>query len=105
MEITSQELREKIKNGDKIVVDFYATWCGPCKIMKPMFEKVAKNLEMENSDIKMYTFNIETDRELAVELELRSVPTIKGFANGTEVFTEIGLKQTNVITDLVNRLK
>lgn len=105
MEITSQELREKIKNGDKIVVDFYATWCGPCKIMKPMFEKVAKNLEMENSDIKMYTFNIETDRELAVELELRSVPTIKGFANGTEVFTEIGLKQTNVITELVNRLK
>jgi thioredoxin 1 len=105
MEITSQELREKISKGNKLVIDFYATWCGPCKIMKPMFETVSKKLKDDNSDVELYTFNIENDRELAAELELRSVPTIKGFANGTEVFTEVGLKQTNAIIELANRLK
>jgi thioredoxin 1 len=105
MEITSQELREKISKGNKLVIDFHATWCGPCKIMKPMFETVSKKLKDDNSDVELYTFNIENDRELAAELELRSVPTIKGFANGTEVFTEVGLKQTNAIIELANRLK
>jgi thioredoxin-like negative regulator of GroEL len=54
--------------------------------------------------VELFTFNIENDREFITELGLRSVPTIKGFSNGKEVFSEIGLKQTNAILEMVNNL-
>ena len=103
MEITSVELKEKIKNGEKLIVDFWAPWCGPCKVMKPMFESVSETLRGNNSEVQLYTFDIESDREFVSELGLRSVPTIKGFANGSEVFSEVGLKQTNVIMEMSER--
>lgn len=104
MEITSAELKEKIKNGEKVIVDFWAPWCGPCKVMKPMFESVADTLKNDNSNVQLYTFNIENDKEYVAELGLRSVPTIKGYSNGSEVFSEVGLKQTNVIMEMSERL-
>lgn len=104
MEITAQELREKIKNGEKIMVDFWAGFCGPCKIMKPMFEKVSVQLKSENSSIQLYTFDIDSDREYVSELGISGVPTIKGFAGGKEVFTEVGLRQTKAIIELANKL-
>lgn len=100
MEITSQELKEKIKNGNKIIVDFWAPWCGPCKVMKPMFEAASEKLVEQNSDVELYTFNIEDDRDFIAEVGIRSVPTIKGYSNGSETFSEVGLKQTNMIMEM-----
>lgn len=104
MEISTKELREKIKNGEKLLIDFYGTFCGPCKVMKPMFESVSNTLKEEKSDVQLYIFNIENDRELISELGIRSVPTIKGFSGGKEVFSEIGLKQTNLIMEMTKKL-
>jgi thioredoxin len=104
MEITSQELRNKIKNGEKLIVDYWAPWCGPCKVMKPMFESAGKQLIEQNSDVKLYTFNIESDRDFISEVGIRSVPTIKGYSNGNEVFSQVGLKQTNVILEMTKEL-
>ena len=104
MEITSTELKERINNGEKLIVDFWAPWCGPCKIMKPMFDAASKELQEQNSNVKLYTFNIEDDRDFVSELGLRSVPTIKAFSDGKEVFTEVGLKQKNAIMEMTNRL-
>jgi thioredoxin len=104
MEITSAELKEKINNGEKLIVDFWAVWCGPCTAMKPMFELASNNLKDKNSDVQLYTFNIENDSELVSQLGIRSVPTIKGFNKGSEVFTEVGLKQTSVIMSFSERL-
>ena len=104
MEITSQELREKIKKGDKVIVDYWAPWCGPCKVMKPLFETASKNLQEQKSNVELYTFNIESDRDFIAEVGIRSVPTIKGYSNGEEVFTEVGLKQTNMIMEMTKQL-
>ena len=104
MEISATELRQKIKNGEKMVVDFWATWCGPCKAMKPMFEQASKKLKEENSNVNLYTLNIDNDRELISELGIRSVPTIKGFSGGKEVLSEVGLRQTNAIMDLSKKV-
>lgn len=100
MEITSQELKQKINNGEKLIVDFWAPWCGPCKVMKPMFEEAGKKVTEKNSDVQLYTFNIESDTAFVSELGIRAVPTIKGYSNGNEIFTEVGLKQTNVILEM-----
>ena len=93
MEITSKELQEKINNGEKMIVDFYANWCGPCKVMKPIYEKVSKELQTNNSNVNLYTVNVDENRELAVTLGIRSIPTIKVFSDGEVTSTRIGILQ------------
>ncbi len=105
MEITTQQLREKIKNGDKFVVDFWASFCGPCKVMKPWFEKVAADMKEKNSGIELFTFNIENDKEFAVnELGIRSVPTIKGFNEGKEVYHNVGVLRMEQLQEVAQSL-
>lgn len=104
MEITSQELKNKINQGEKVLVDFYANWCRPCMMMKPTFEQVSKMLVEQKSNVQMYTFNIESDKAFVAELGIRSVPTIKGYSNGKESFTEIGMKDAKILNEMVNKL-
>ena len=87
MEINSVELQQKINQGEKLMVEFWAEWCGPCKMMKPIFEKVASS---NQSDVKMYTLNIDNNHEIAVSLGVRSIPTIKMFNSGQVVQTKVG---------------
>ena len=99
MEITQQQLMEKINNGEKLIVDFWAPWCGPCKVMKPLFEKVAST-----ADVQMFTLNIEENKEVAASLGIRAIPTIKSFNDGKEVSNNVGMIQETRITQLVNEL-
>lgn len=99
MEITQQELKEKINNGEKLIVDFWAPWCGPCKMVKPLFERVS-----ETSEVPMYTLNVDENKELSVELGVRAIPTIKSFNGGKVVDTKVGVLQEAQLKDLVNGL-
>jgi thioredoxin len=99
MEITQQQLMEKINNGEKLIVDFWAPWCGPCKVMKPLFEKVAST-----TDVQMFTLNIEENKEVASSLGIRAIPTIKSFNDGKEISNNVGMIQESRITQLVNDL-
>ena len=101
MEINSVELQQKINQGEKLMVEFWAEWCGPCKMMKPIFEKVASS---NQSDVKMYTLNIDNNREVAVSLGIRSIPTVKMFDAGQAVQTKVGLLSENQINELVKEL-
>jgi thioredoxin 1 len=106
MEITAQELKEKIENGEKLIVDFWATWCGPCKMLKPIFDKTSLQINESNTGVKMYTMDVDANRDLAVSLGIRSVPTIKVINRGEVVDTKIGVIQESEIMlmakDLVN---
>jgi thioredoxin 1 len=104
MEITTEELKQKINNGEKLIIDFHAKWCSPCKIMKPTFEKIANQIKEDGSEVQMYTMDVDNNREYTVELGLRSIPTIKGFSNGKEILSEVGVKQKEAILEMVNKL-
>jgi thioredoxin len=104
MEITQEELRQKIKNGDKLIIDFWAKFCGPCKVMKPTFDKVSEELREGNSEVQLYTLDVEENRDLAVELGVRAVPTLKSFSNGEEVYSQPGMKMESQIKQLVEDL-
>jgi thioredoxin 1 len=104
MEITTEELKQKINNGEKLIIDFHAKWCSPCKVMKPTFEKIANQIKEEGSEVQMYTMDVDNNREYTVELGLRSIPTIKGFSNGKEILSEVGVKQKEAILEMVNKL-
>ena len=101
MEISDINLKENIKNGEKLIVEFWAEWCGPCKVMKPIFEKVALTNE---SDVKMYTVNIDKNKEVATSLGIRSIPTIKVFNGGSVIGTKVGMLNEASIKDLVTEL-
>lgn len=104
MEITAQQLREKIANGDKLVIDFYGSFCGPCKVMKPWFEKVAKEMN-EQDGTKLYLVNIESDKDYIInELGIRSVPTIKGFSGGKEVYHSVGVLREEQIKSVASQI-
>jgi thioredoxin len=104
MEITSTELQEKIKNGEKLVVDFWAGWCGPCRTLKPIFERVSNDAIQNNSEVSYYTFDVESDKEYSVSLWIRSIPTIKSFSKGVEVTTQTGVLQESQLKNLENIL-
>jgi len=101
MEISSDLLREKIKNGEKVIVDFHATWCFPCKSMKPTFEKLTNE---NTTNVGMFTMDVDQNRELAIELGIRSVPTIKVFNGGGVVDTKVGVLNEGQIKELVSEL-
>jgi thioredoxin len=103
MEITSVELQEKINSGDKIILKLGAPWCGPCRMMDPVFEKIANE---NTSDVKMYTMNIELNREISAALGIRSIPTVKIFNAGQVVETKVGMLSegqiNGMLTELIN---
>lgn len=101
MEISSVKLQEKINNGEKVIVEFWAEWCGPCRMMKPTFEKVASE---NNSDVQMYTMNVDLNREVSAALGIRSIPTIKIFNNGQDIETKVGVLSESQINGLVTEL-
>jgi len=104
MEITQEKLQEKIDNGEKLVVDFYTDWCGPCSMMKPIFEKVSEQFRNENSEVQLYTMNVEKNRDIAVKYGVRAVPTIKVFNNGDVVDSKTGVQMEGQIKDLATNL-
>jgi thioredoxin 1 len=101
MEITGNQLQEKIKNGEKVIVELWGTWCGPCKMMKPIFERVASE---NTTDIQMYTMDVDQNREVAMSLGIKSIPTILSFNNGNVTNTRVGVLQENEIKGLVQEL-
>lgn len=101
MEITAKELQEKIENGEKVMVDFWATWCGPCRMLKPIFEKVTTENE---TDVQMYTMDVDLNRDLVVSLGIRSVPTIKVFNKGQVVETKVGVVQEMELKQIAKNL-
>jgi thioredoxin 1 len=101
MEITQQELREKINKGESLIVDFWAPWCGPCRLVKPIFEKVSSE---NTTSIQMFTMNVDENRELAFDLGIRSIPTLKSFSNGNEVTSLLGIQTDIQIKALISQL-
>jgi len=101
MEISSVELQEKINKGEKIILKLGAQWCGPCKMLKPIFEKVAND---NTTDVQMYTLDVDLNREIAMSLGVWSVPTIKMFNAGEVIDTKVGIQSETQLNDMINTL-
>ena len=101
MEISSVELQEKINKGEKIILKLGASWCVPCKMLKPIFEKVANE---NTTDVQMYTLTIDDNKEVAMKYGVRSIPTIKVFDGGEVKDTKVGVIAEQSIKELVSNL-
>ena len=79
---------EVIKAGKPVIVDFWAEWCGPCKMLTPILEEVSDELKDQISIIKV---NLDDNQELAMKYSIRSIPTLLLFKDGDLLDTKIGL--------------
>ena len=77
--INTQEFNDEVLNGKGVVlVDFFATWCGPCKALSPILDELAEKVK----DVKIVKVDIDADSDLASEYRVMSVPTLKIFKDG-----------------------
>ncbi|THH30245.1 hypothetical protein EUX98_g3959 [Antrodiella citrinella] len=85
--IESYEQFTKLINGDKpIVIDFWATWCGPCRVISPVFEKLAANFP----DLGFYKVDVDAQSQISEEVGIRAMPTFAVFKNGQKVKDLVG---------------
>lgn len=78
-----------ITAGDKpVLVDFWAVWCGPCRMLSPVIEEIAA----ENPDIKVGKVNVDNEMSLAERYSIMSIPTVMVFKNGKLVDTSVGVR-------------
>ncbi len=85
-EITKEQLIEKLNNNEKVVVDFFATWCGPCKALIPTLESIQDNYE----GVEFVKVDVDQNTDLAISMGVRSVPTVVLFNGKDEVFRTTG---------------
>ncbi|MCI8956371.1 MAG: thioredoxin [Eubacterium sp.] len=88
---------EVLKAEGMVLVDFFADWCGPCKMLSPIVDEVAE----ENSDIKVCKINVDDEPELAMRYNVMSIPTLVAIQNGEEVNKSVGLVSKEDIIKLV----
>ncbi|WP_417372070.1 thioredoxin [Gelidibacter japonicus] len=91
---------EIIKENKPVLVDFYATWCGPCQLMHPILDDVKEAVGDKASILKI---DVDKNQELASKYQVRGVPTIMVFKNGEQLFRQSGVLQKNELVELLNK--
>ena len=86
--------QDVLDSKEPVLVDFFAQWCGPCKLLSPILEKLAPEFE---DKVKIYKVDIDESSDLAQKYRVMSVPTLKFFKDGEPVETIIGLQPENVL--------
>ena len=90
---------ELIKQSDLVLVDFYADWCGPCKMMSPILTEVKKHF---NDKLKVLKINVDNNQSLSGKLQVRGVPTLMLYKSNQQVWRQSGVVDANQLISLVN---
>ena len=91
--------QEVLKSEKPVLVDFYADWCGPCKMLSPVVDKLAE----EHSEFKVVKVNVDENPDLASNYQVMSIPTLVVIENGKEVNRSMGLQSKQDILNIVSR--
>lgn len=100
--VTSANFEKEVLNSDKrVLVDFYADWCGPCKILSPRVAEIAN----ENKDIKVVKINVDQNEDLARKYNISSMPTLLVIEKGKELNRAVGALSKSTVLKFVREAK
>jgi thioredoxin 1 len=99
IEITDANFQEIINSDKPVLVDFWAEWCGPCRMLTPTVEELAGDFAEKAVVGKL---NVDENPEVSAKFGIRSIPTILYFKNGEVVDKQIGVAPKNVLSDKLN---
>ena len=98
LKITSENFEKEVLQSDKpVLIDFYADWCGPCKMLSPVVDEVAK----ENENIKVVKINVDEAQDIAIKYQVMSIPTLVVIKDGKEVNRSVGVISKSEIISMV----
>ena len=98
IEIDSKNFDKEVLNEKKtVLVDFNASWCAPCRMLRPILEELAK----ESDEYKIVSVNIDNDEELSEKYEVYSIPCLILFKEGKEILRNVGFKPKNEIKKML----
>ena len=100
-DLTAQDFNDTITGNDIVLVDFWASWCGPCRAFAPTFTKASE----ANPDIVFGKVDTEAEEQLAAAAEIRAIPTLMAFKKGHLVFSQAGALPPAALEDLITQVR
>ena len=96
-EINQKEFSDVIKSDKKVLVDCYATWCGPCKMLSPIIDSLSE----EVTNVEFYKLDVDGAEEVATKYDIMSIPTLLIFENGEVINRVVGLQSKDNLKELL----
>lgn len=98
--VYEEEFSSKVLKSEKLcVVDFYADWCGPCKMLAPLIDKLSNDY----SDVSFFKINVDDNREIAQRFNVASIPYLALFKNGELIDNSVGFKSETELRALIDK--
>ena len=101
VDLTADQFEKTIMDGGTVLVDFWAGWCGPCRMFAPTYEAVSQ----DHTDVVFAKVDTEAEQQLAGQLGIQSIPTLMAFRDGILLYREAGALPQAALEDLVGQVK
>lgn len=98
LELNVENFENEVIHAEKpVLIDFWASWCGPCRMLSPIVDELAE----EHPEMKVCKVNVDEQEELAARFDIMSIPTLLVFRNGEQVAQSVGVQSKQAILDML----
>jgi len=100
-DLTAESFMSTVEGNDIVLVDWWAAWCGPCRMFAPVFEKASE----EHPDIVFAKVDTQSEQSLAAQAQISSIPTLMAFRDGILLYAQPGALPAPALADLIDQVK